>query len=759
LSKPESAPRALANKDHLKSKLGRLFLASTSEAALETTQPLAFWTRNPLKPYLVDLSEFADGISEDEDRIAAPYRGRPELIEQLLPAFKARHILAAPRTIDTIKSGLRKWWRLFDSIEANEALELKPGAIVQRVSSVLALGPLHGSQALQSGMSRNDFNSFVVLADITLLALGTKRRLHWPSPSKRLRQMAIVPPSEDVKSLYHGIKDDWHGAKHRWSIADGLVAGVENGGFRAGESRDAMYLLKEYESCSYRHEEGDCEEQRQRYLRQREHERLLLAGLLHWRNVSDRVGSVDLERRSFKRASFSENTGRSLGVARVAEAMYPNGTDIRSAFHLCLAVGGLNVSVLTQLRLDLRAGLELPAHHSGLAVDETLRRSWVLKRCPFLVESPVDGEYYVEGWKDRSKSWISRTYKWKQQLTPGPILIELIIRTWPLRLALIKRLSAAKKALQEAYDRREQEVEINTLKKAVHEFESGVISPWIYRGARGICWLDDTDYHAAKADQSYLDLVIERTNEKRRAQGAPEVVPMDLRRFRDAYAAWALNISGGEVLAVMVALDHRRLATTGIYLENTAIRSRVLKKYRIFSNALFASLGNGNLDPTRIALETRYAEADEERSRMSARLFEYRAAVKSRYGIGCRNPTKPSKQADPIFESDGIKMCSTHRCMLCKDNAIITPEAYPGLMLRQAELEIIEEQTPVASFKFSLLDAEISNTRAALLPFKETQPDVMASTIDGYKKEIRDGRRRIPGFALAMLAGENVKPP
>ncbi len=758
MSKPDSAPKALVNKDHLKSELGRLSLATKSAAYPETNPPLVFWTRSPLKPYLVDLSEFADGISKDDERGAEPYRGRPALIEQLFPAFKARHILAAPRTIDTIKGGLRKWWRLFDSIEANQARELESGKIVPRVSSVLDLGPLHGSQALQSGMSRNDFHSFVVLADITLLALGTKRRLHWPSPSKRQRQIAVVPPSEDVKALYHGIRDDWHVAKHRWSIADGLIAGAENGGFIAGESRDAIYLLKEYKSCSTRGEEGDCEGHRQRYQKQCEHERLLLAGLLHWRNISEQIGSVDLDRRSFKRATFPEHIGRPLGIAQVAKAMYANGTDIRSAFHLCLAVGGLNVSVLTQLRLDLRAGVELPSHLSGLAVDEALRRSWVLERCPFLVQSPVDGEYYIEGWKERSKSWISRTYKWKQQLTPGPILIELIIRTWPLRLVLIKQLSATEKALQEAYGRCESEVEINKLKKALHELGSGIVSPWVYRGVRGICWLDDTDYRQVTADKSYLDLVIDRTNAQRRLHGAPEVIPMDPRRFRDAYAAWALNISGGEVLAVMVALDHRRLTTTGIYLDNTAIRSRILKKYRIFSNALFASLDKGDLDPTRIALETRYADAEGERLRMSARLSEYRAALKSRYGIGCRNPTKPSKQADPIFEPDGIKMCSAHRCMLCKENAIITPEAYPGLMLRQAELEIIEEQTPVASFKLSLLDAELSNTKAALLPFKEAQLEVMASTVEAYKKEIRDGIRRIPGFALAVLAGENAKP-
>lgn len=758
MSKRGLAPRAPVHKDHLQSKLGILSLARTAEIDLDSDQPLIFWTRSRLKPYLVDLTEFAEGIDEEDGASAEPYRGRRELIEQLAPAFKVRHILAAPRTIETIKAGLRKWWRLFDSIEATQAKDLKPGDVVQRVSSVLDLGPLHGSKAVQSAMSRNDFHSFVVLADITLIALGTRRRLHWPSPAARQRQIAVVPPSEDIKSLYHAIKDDWHTAKHRWIIADGLLAGAENGGFSPEESPDAIHLLKEYERCVLQGAEVQCEERRQRYLRQCAHERSLMVALADWRTAAKQAGTVDLVRRSLGGpASSLVSTGSSLGIARVAESMYPNGTDIRSAFHLCLAVGGINISVLTDLRLDLRAGLDVPTDLAGPMADEVRRRNWVLERCPFLVESPIPGEYYIEGWKDRSKSWVSRTYKWKQRLTPGPILIELIIRTWSLRCALAERLAVAGKALLEARSRHATKDEINRLREDVHELERAVVSPWIYRGARAICWLDGTDFHAVTAAKSYLDVVTDRINAKRRELGVREIVLMDPRRFRDAYAAWALNVSGGEVLAVMVALDHRRLATTGTYLENTAIRSRVLKKYRTFSNALFNSLGEGVLDPTRIAMETRYAsDRDEERSRMADRLTEYRAVVKSRYGVGCRNPRSPSKHADPTFEADGIKVCSTHRCMLCKENAIVTPEAYPGLMLRQAELEIIEENTPVASFRLSMFEAELRNTRTALLPFNEAQPDVLAVTVEQLKDEFRQGIRRIPGFALDARAVSEV---
>ena len=750
---PKSAggsPRRSVDKDHLQQQAGILSLVSEQIALRTDGDPLVFWTLHPTNPYLVDLTEFAEGRVLKAGKAQVIYGARRALIEQMAPAFQARYSMAAPRTVDTVKAGLRKWWCLFVVIEAEERAALPPAKICKQLTSVLDLGALHGSRAAQSGMTRNDFHSFVVLADITRLALGERRPLYWVSPAKPGRPLAVVLPPEDIKALYHGIKEDWHIALDRWALADGLQAGPTRGGFLAGQSPGAIELRNDYERSAAGDHNDQATRARQRLDRQCEQERRIIDGVRLWQAAATRLGHADLLRQDFLDTSGSQAyPDKALNISEAAPALFPTGTDIRSAFYLCVAVGGLNTSVLTRLRLELPAGMVLPEHLVGPVADVDERREWVLKHCPFLVQSPVDGEYYIEGWKDRAKSWISRTYKWKQHLTPGPVLVELIIRTWPLRLALARRLDTAMAALGKAARAEAPTELLNELRQRVHELTDAVQSAWIYRGRRGISWLSDEDCHALQPSQTYIQAVTERLNDRRRLKGQPDIGLMEPRRFRDAYAAWVLDYSGGEVLAVMVALDHRQAATTDGYLENTAVRARVARKYRFFSHALFGSLSAGVLDPTLMALEARFAVKDQsERSRMAVRLVDYRAAVKSRYGVGCRDPQHPSSLADPAFVADGEKTCTTHRCTLCPRNAIITPDAYPGLMLRQAELEFMEEHMPVASFTLSSFDAELQNARAALLPLATTDPERLAATVAAYTLELREGKRRLPGFSI-----------
>lgn len=745
------SPRRTVRKDNLRSQAGKLAEVGSNVADFAIADPLVFWTTHSTKPCLVDLREFAIGRL-DRGAVNFSFRGRRPLIEQMAEAVKARHSMSAPKTIDTILTGLRKWWRLFDDIEAEEQEKLPVGAFAKRLTSVLDLGPFHGSRAVQSGMSQNDFHSFVVLANITRLALGQKRPLYWRPPEKRKRGLPIVLAPDDIKALYHCIKADWQMALDRWSLADGIVAKPTHNGFSLGDSPDTKYFRKILQQSIDEGDEIQATWARQRLAKQCDHEHILAAGIGLWRAASTRLGHFDLVRQDLIDSAGTQRVPEgAFNISEVAEALYPNGIDIRSAFYLCQTVGGLNASVLLQLQLDLSGGLDMQENLIGTKADEAVRRQWVLRRCPFLVQSPIDGEYYIEGWKERAKAWISRNYKWKQHLTPGPILVELIIRTWPLRVALSRRLEAASNALNHAIQNNTNFDVLNKLQQVVVELTHAVRSVWIYRGMHFVTWLTTVDHHIVQPSKSYLNLVTCRLNDARRAQGRPEIEPMEARRFRDAYAVWVLDYSGGNVLAVMAALDHRQASTTGLYLDNTIVRVRVAKKYRTFSQALFGSLATGTLDPTLLAMETRHAEMQtDERKQMAIRLLEYRSAVKSRYGVGCRDPHHPSALVDPTFDADGVKFCTTHRCTLCHDNAIITPGAYPGLILRQAELEFREDNTPVESFLLSSFDAELKNVRIALLPFKASDPGRLASTIELHKKEFREGKRKVPGFSVRV---------
>jgi hypothetical protein len=724
------SPRRLPMKDHLQSQAGQLTQVGKQAADLNQTDPLVFWTIHLNKPYLVDLREFAVGTLE-QGGAEVRFGPRRALIEQIAPAFRVKHAMSAPRTIETLKTGLRKWWRLFDAIESEEAKKLPDGAMAKRLTSVLDLGALHGSRAVQSGMSINNFHSFVALADLTRRALGLQRPLHWPAPAKRKRQLAVVLPRDDIKALYHGMKADWHGALDRWSLTKALIAGQSRTDCPSDEAGDSPTA----DGCT---------------AIQSEDASVLLTGLRLWHQAVHRLGHVDLVRQDLvDSAGTSAVPLKALNISEVAEAMYPNAYDIRSAFHLCMAVGGLNAAVLTDLQLDLPEDLGLPQAIFGGVANDQERQQWVLQHCPFLILSPIDGEYYIEGWKDRAKSWVSRTYKWKQHLTPGPILVELIIRTWPLRVVINGWLTAANLELTSAVERGASPDEVNALQSKVFELMRGVRSVWLYRSMQGITWLEGNTYHTVAPKQSYIQWVTHRLNERRRARQEPEIAPMEPRRFRDAYAAWALEYSGSDVLAVMVALDHKHLESTDGYLENTAVRARIVKKQKLFAKALFGSLVSGKVDPTMLAMETRFAgKGLEERTRMAIRLVEYREAVKSRYGVGCRDPHHPSPLVDPAFNADGTNTCTAHRCTLCPENAIITPDAYPGLMLRQAELEIREENMPMASFVLSTYDAELQKVRTSLAPLRAADPERVTTTVESLKREMRAGERRVPGFSV-----------
>lgn len=164
------SPRRSANMDHISREAGKLAVVGGTGSDTNRENDLVFWTSHTTKRHLVNLTEFAEGKMNADIDCDEQYTGRRSLIEQLAPAFRARHAMAAPRTIESVKSGLRKWWRLFDAMEAEERASLSEDATVCILTSVYGLGPLHGDKAVQSGMNRDTFHSFVVLADITRLS-------------------------------------------------------------------------------------------------------------------------------------------------------------------------------------------------------------------------------------------------------------------------------------------------------------------------------------------------------------------------------------------------------------------------------------------------------------------------------------------------------------------------------------------------------------------------------------------------------------
>lgn len=391
------------------------------------------------------------------------------------------------------------------------------------------------------------------------------------------------------------------------------------------------------------------------------------------------------------------------------QCAFPDAADIRAAFHLCLVTTGWN-----------------PATFLALNVNE-----------PFLEPHPKDeSRYLLTGYKERSKSHQVTEGLFKCQRSAGVILQTLVRRTAPLR----EQLQADRRRLQEEFDELQAagatQIALDKKRKAIIDLEQGLKSPWLFvTPEQGITWLSGTSFQRL-GTQGYLDQLIAGLNARRGPRDQlPKLTATD---FRDAFAAFAYQQSGGMVLYVMRVLGHKRLSSTQRYLDNTLLNDESARIFRTFNNSLWSEIKvHGRLDAAVIAKWCRDGQVtDDERKRLE----DYRALKRSRLGVGCKSPTTPPRSVAPGFKADGKALCSTQRCTLCLDNAVILPESLPGLAMRKAELLHLQASMPAMAFSDTSFDEELHNTELALLGFDATE---VSSLVAGWQERIATGQHRV----------------
>ncbi|WP_261531384.1 hypothetical protein, partial [Burkholderia multivorans] len=419
------------------------------------------------------------------------------------------------------------------------------------------------------------------------------------------------------------------------------------------------------------------------------------------------------------RGDFSRDDFYKLGfsVACMVRGTYPDGDDIRSAFHLCLATTGWNPAVL----------LDLDVNES------------------FLEAHPKDPQRYIlRGTKARGGG-IEQLAEglMKTQGGAGFMLTELMKRTEPLREQLKRELNEFKSSLERGGTRLGED---DVARHHISTLEQGLRSPWLYvtTATSKIQWLTSSNYARSidKDTNSYLADIIGRLNESRPPdQRLPNITASDL---RDAHATYVYRSTGGSVLAVMKALGHRQLSSTVNYLNNTLLKEEHRKLFRTFSAALWDEMALfGRVDPTILAMRSRYGEATSEQLN---RLSTYRNIIISRIGVGCKSPHYPPKRIAPNFKPDGTNMCPVQRCTLCVENAVILPESLNGLCKRLAELHHIRSTMAVGSFEESSFPEEITNTELALLAFDSK---MVAHRLSEWSGRIERGTHRADEFYSA----------
>lgn len=384
---------------------------------------------------------------------------------------------------------------------------------------------------------------------------------------------------------------------------------------------------------------------------------------------------------------------------------FPDRFDVRAAFHLCLVSTGWNPATL--LNIDITT--------------------------PFLRANPKDPERYVmEAYKERSKSLQTYDGMFKTDRSPGVVVLTLIERTQPLREQLRRRHAELKRALAEdktSSAKLREEKRLNLLR-----LEAGLRSPWLFADEKGeIGWLHGKNWSVQRA-QSYMRGLIDGLN-KRRRKGTPPVPYMKAGDLRDAYAAFVYEVTGGMVLAVMRALGHKLARTTQDYLNSRHLNDQSWRIYLTFNNHLWKELDKtGRVDPTILAALMQERRVTQ---RHRTRLARYRELAISRIGVACEDITNPPPKVAPGFVADGRKTCPAHRCTLCLERAVITPESLDGLAMRWCELTYARENLAPHEWARSDFAEEFSNLEMALLGFERSQ---VLRQIEKWQRLTREGK-------------------
>ncbi len=666
-------------KDHLREAAQPLAVVPAPVASAEpaSNEPLRFWTSHKEKPVLVDLEVFALGQQEGP---SGTWLGPFTGRPQLIAELApALHATLGFASESSVSQFNHSLRTWWRLLDALEATAPGASAPLPRVEKVSDLGDLHRQRAMDAAMDRFTFAPFYRMVNLVRKAQGL-RPFHWQLPEQASSRRHL-PPLEHVNRVRFALKRGWFAAHDRWELADSLLAGTPP------QNDEQLRLLKNY----------------QRF-------RAVVGSVGHPRPGSRPIWG-EWSSTQFNRQGYN--------IPEMLRGFYPDAVDIRMAFCLCLASTGFNPSVL-------------------LSLDATK---------PFIESHPKDpSRYLLWAHKARGNSDQVTEGLFKSQGSPGVIIQTLIRRTKPLRDQLVKDLASLRAKDEELSRQGATSAERDRSKKAIVRLEQGIRSPWLYvvPGTELITWLNRETYTSVSSEAgagSFLDDVIAGINAK---EPIPErritarLTPSD---FRDAFAAYAYQMSGGAVLYVMKVLGHKQPTTTQDYLDNTLLNDESNRLYRTFSNALWHEIKvYGRADPTLVAKWSRDGNVSEEERE---RLARYRALKRSRLGVGCKDPTSPPKRIAPGFKADGKAECPVQRCTLCLENAVLFPDSVDGLCKRLAELRAIQSQMASLAFMESSFGEEMQNTELALQHF---DPKEVAALLDKWQGRIERGEHRALGF-------------
>lgn len=707
-------------KDHLKDHSGLELVAPA--VAPTTDDPLRFWTGHPTENTLVDLHEFADGALGTGNPTgggswAGTFSGRPDLIAELAAAIQARLTLATKGTCIGYLSSLRKFWRTCDQLESTVKQD---GRTLDRLTSVRDLTHLHEAAMHRAKFDRTQFGVVLSICNDTrrMMRLGA---LLWTAPKRVEPDRQLIPDSH-AKALKIGIKRDWERVRKTWERHDAIRRGEEHDTLNEFEKQDPTVV--------------------QDYAEQNE---ILRRNWSHYERIQQSSGKEHpTTDQLFEGKTRDSLRHRGLYVSQMRSIAFPTMEEAHIAFHSALMRSGWNPSTLiTGIDATLPSSIFQHPKDSKQSVLAVEAEAW---------DNAEDfEEFNMQGSKRRAGGRLQFCMGLKKDPdSPPNIVASYLERTKELRSQLHQDAKEAQAEYQRLKAQDAPKKAIERQFKQLQTLQQGTCNVWLYVDYRGaINWLDGSVWKSfywpgsinAKHTITYLEMLTRRLNVHRETRGEDPIAVVTPSDFRDIYARWVFIQTGGNILAVMIALGHARLQSTDNYTTNNIFSAENDEAVRKFMTHLFDELAIGRLDLTILAQLVRHGPLTEE---ILARLTEYRSLTRLRVNVACADIRNPPANVDPGHVEG--KRCGTHRCLKECPHARFLPESLDGITMRVEELMVISDHICIDAWIKGGFDKELEAGEYLLGELYAQEEVEKART--HWREKILSGKHVVPGVGF-----------
>lgn len=458
---------------------------------------LKFRTTHGSNPANVDLTQFAIGMQSPRvggnRKWNGSFNGHPILIEELAPFIRINYGNSSVKSVRTLKNSLRIWWRLFRKYHD-----------VAPIVSVADLGDFHGAMQMRDGVSVDNANLFLALANAARGERGLSPLVWVKNP--RETSILDVPAEEDIRALYMTLKRRVFATIDRWNAFDALV-----------------FDGKDWSECMKSRPQN-----------------------LKW-TLADAIATYGGISRKKKHPCPSRRACAShLGLKTkgskffdhyeyIVFGLYPSRSDVQNVLMMILLRTGWNGE--TAVAID------------GQNLESTVRDHPTSKAHHLLYSN-----------KERGNTEQAAHGQKRSDLSPANLVELLVGRTKPLRDFFSKEIALMSKQLVKVGADEDSLARISILRYQL-------ASAWVYiqRDDSEISTLTSQNYAVGPdGKKSAMLCLIQETNSSNNGVVVPESITLS--DFRDAFISFTYQYSGYSWLETQLAAGHTSVNSLTTYL-------------------------------------------------------------------------------------------------------------------------------------------------------------------------------------------------